>query len=349
MATRGLVYSLDNEIARFFEQTSTCRAVCDAYAQQQLGGEVIPVAVQGVCSYTVYAGPNGEFVVQFRLKSLELRMETAQLAQAIYGDFAPQVAFRGQIDEDGVEGKDALYIYVMSRMRGISYLDFLLAHSSNIPENSCKSPSWRKNLIVDIARFFARSWKSPQTVDQGYRDRLRRQYEKELGLLLVSLPVRFRPSIQHCLDSLPAILSLPMVLLHRDFGVCNIMVHEDSCHLVGVVDWAEADIAPFGLNLHSIQPLISTVHLKNGWMRYDDSDILEQVFWREFGVYAGCLEDEVIGIVKSARVMGLLLSRGFTSRLANMPKPVPIRDDEGGAYNIRDLDGLLINPATRFT
>jgi hypothetical protein len=151
--TNDLVYSLDGEIAQFFEQASAPREECDSYAKEQLGGEIVPVTVQGVCSYTVYAGPKGEFVAQFRLKSLELRMETAELAQAIYGDFAPQVAFRGQIGDEHVEGKDPLYIYVMNRMRGVSYLHFLLAHSTNIPENSCKFLSWRRNLITDIARY----------------------------------------------------------------------------------------------------------------------------------------------------------------------------------------------------
>lgn len=140
-----------------------------------------------------------------------------------------------------------------------------------------------------------------------------------------------------------------MVLLHKDFGVCNIMVNETSCNLVGVIDWAEAEIAPFGLNLHSHQRLISKVHLKRGWVRYDDYVTLEEIFWSTFNEEAGGLGDETIRVIKSARIVGLLLSRGFTSRLANMPEPAPIRDDESGAYNMRDLDGLLINPSTRFT
>lgn len=152
MATSGLEYSVDQEIAHFFEKTSATRSACDTYVQEHVGGDVIPVAVQGVCSYTVYAGPNGEFVAQFRLKSLELRMETANLARTIYGHFAPQVAFTGQIGDD-MEGKEPLYIYVMGRIPGISYLDFILAHTSHVPENSPEFSSWRKNLITDIARY----------------------------------------------------------------------------------------------------------------------------------------------------------------------------------------------------
>lgn len=140
-----------------------------------------------------------------------------------------------------------------------------------------------------------------------------------------------------------------MVLVHKDFGVCNIVVNELSCNLVGVVDWAEAEIALFGLNLFSQQRLISKIHLKTGWVRFDDYVALEDIFWSTFSVEAGGLGNDTIRAIQVARIVGLLLSRGFTSRLANMPSPVPIRDDESGAYNMRDLDGLLINPATRFT
>ena len=145
-----------------------------------------------------------------------------------------------------------------------------------------------------------------------------------------------------------AILSLPMVLLHKDFGTCNIMVDDTSGYLVGVIDWAEAEIGPFGLNLHSLQPLMSKFHLKNGWIRYEDCDTLQETFWNTFCEEFGGLNKETIRVIKSARVVGLLLSSGFTSRLANIPEPVPIPDDESGAYNMRDLDGLLINPVTRF-
>jgi hypothetical protein len=140
-----------------------------------------------------------------------------------------------------------------------------------------------------------------------------------------------------------------MVLLHKDFGACNIMVDSVSFHLVGVIDWAEAEVGPFGLNLHSIQFLMGHFHLKHGCIRYDDYDVLEQAFWHTFREEVGGLGEEEIQTIKSARVVGLLLSLGFASRLANMPKPEPIRDDESGAYNMRHLDGLLINPATRFT
>lgn len=51
-----------------------------------------------------------------------------------------------------------------------------------------------------------------------------------------------------------AILFLSMLLLHRDFGACNIMVDETSCHWVGVIEWAEAEGCPFGLNFITFKP-----------------------------------------------------------------------------------------------
>lgn len=167
-------------------------------------------------------------------------------------------------------------------------------------------------------------------------------------MLLDALPVRLHHIIRKCIDALDAIFSLPMVLLHQDFCDCNILVNEVTCHLAGVIDWAEAEISPFGLNLHCVQSLTGKLHLRDGWVRYDDYDSLNNVFWKTFIDEVGGLTKERIETIRLARITGLLLSSGFTSRLANEPEPVPIGDDERGRYNMLSLDGFLINPATKF-
>ncbi|OQE07851.1 hypothetical protein PENVUL_c012G02537 [Penicillium vulpinum] len=127
------------------------------------------------------------------------------------------------------------------------------------------------------------------------------------------------------------------------------LVDENSCNLLGVIDWAEAEIAPFGINLYAHDRLISKIHLKHGWSRYDDYCLLDEIFWSTFSQENG-VNNETIKTIKAARIARVLLWLGFTSRLPNEPKPVLISDDdENGAYGMRDLDGLLINPATRFT
>ncbi|KAB5572643.1 hypothetical protein GE09DRAFT_1100341 [Coniochaeta sp. 2T2.1] len=315
MASESQEYAVDDEIAAFFSKTSVPREACDALAKALVGGhQVVPVALQGVCSYTVYAGQDLGYVVQFRLISLGLK------------------TLGGEDSTTAGGGQEPLLIYVMTRIRGVSHLDFILAHG--FPEHSAENKTRRKNL-------------APQKVNQAYRDRMAETFENELQALLVALPDRFRPVVRGTLASLPSILSLPMVLLHKEFGDCNIMVEEESCRLVGVIDWAEAEIGPFGTNLHSLQGPMSKLHLKNGRVRYEDYDDLARSFWETFSNEVGGLSDDTIRAIKAVRVLGLLRSRGFTSRLANMPKPVPIKDDGGGRYNMMILDGLLLNPATR--
>jgi hypothetical protein len=146
-----LEYSQETAITSFFTQTSTTRHACDTKAADLVGGEVIPVPIQGNCSYTVYAGPESEFVIQFRLKSLVLELETASLAREIYGGLAPSVEFFGEVGESGDRGKEPVCVYVMNRIRGISYLDFELANDG--PEDSERNFVWRKTLMADVARY----------------------------------------------------------------------------------------------------------------------------------------------------------------------------------------------------
>lgn len=177
MASNNQEYAVDFEIEQFFGKTSATRSECDALAKQLVGGNVVLVAVQGVCSYTVYAGQCQEFVVQFRLKSLALDLETATLSQKIYGPLTPEVSFHGQLggetDVNDIE-KEPLYIYVMTRIPGISHLDFILSH--DVPDNSPEWFTWRNYLLTDMARLVLSS-----------HDRLYVQY---LLWIVGSLPCR---------------------------------------------------------------------------------------------------------------------------------------------------------------
>ncbi|CAF9935693.1 hypothetical protein IMSHALPRED_010323 [Imshaugia aleurites] len=126
-----------------------CEA-CDAKAKELVKGRVVPVTVKGNCSYSVYAGPELEFVVQFRLKSLMLKPQISALAREAYGFLAPNVSFHGQLGDDS---KEPLFVYVMSRIQGISHLDFILANS--LPRDSDANRVWRKTLMIDVARRLA--------------------------------------------------------------------------------------------------------------------------------------------------------------------------------------------------
>ncbi|KAM9873259.1 hypothetical protein VDGL01_12663, partial [Verticillium dahliae] len=219
MGSENQQYVVEDEIAAFFSKTSILRESCDALARELVDGDqVVPVAVQGACSYTVYAGPNLGHVVQFRLKTLGLKVETAALARQVFNTLAPDVSFKQQLGEDcTIPGREPLLVNVMA-------------------QNSPERKACRKNLMQDVARFFALAWKAPQEVGRTDCDCMAEIFQKELQMLLIALPDQLHPIIRATLASLPSIFSLPMVLLHKDFGDCNIIVEEESCHLVGVID-----------------------------------------------------------------------------------------------------------------
>lgn len=152
-------------------------------------------------------------------------------------------------------------------------------------------------------------------------------------------------------------MTLPIVLAHKDFGDFNILVDPETCHLLGVIDWAEATLEPFGINLYATENLMTKFHLRNGAVRYPRYEVLYERFWDGLGMGIGRGEfigggdatANVISTIQSAMLLGLLLSNGFTSRLANEAAPVPISEDSReGAYKMLKLDSFLVREETRF-
>jgi hypothetical protein len=141
-------YCLESAIMEFFALTTVSREDCDKKALELVGGEVIPVTIQGNCSYSVYAGSNSEFVVHFRPAYLALRTETTSLARKIHGTLVPHVSFDSQL---GKSAEKPLLAYVLPRILGITYLDFIRQNYTR--ENSQQNFLNRKTLIRDVARY----------------------------------------------------------------------------------------------------------------------------------------------------------------------------------------------------
>lgn len=94
-------------------------------------------------------------------------------------------------------------------------------------------------------------------------------------------------------------------------------------------------------------------------MRYPRYEVLYERFWDGLGKEIGRAEfigsgggdatTNVIETIQSAMLLGLLLSNGFTSRLANEAAPVPISEDsQEGAYKMLKLDSFLVREETKF-
>lgn len=146
-------YSVDDEILTFFGKTTATRSQCEMKARQLTGSDKIePVSIQGVCSYTMYAGDHSEFVVQCRLRSLALNTDMTDLAATVHGSLVPVVSLHGELghrQEQG-NGKEPLLVYLMTRMPGITQLDFVL--SRTVAQSSPDFFPFRHNFFADVAR-----------------------------------------------------------------------------------------------------------------------------------------------------------------------------------------------------
>lgn len=146
-------YSVDDEIVTFFGKTTATRSQCEMRARQLTGSDKIePVSIQGACSYTMYAGDHLEFVVQCRLGSLALNADITDLATTVHGSLVPVVSLHGELgqrQEQG-NGKEPLLVYLMTRMPGITQLDFIL--SRTVAQSSSVFFPFRQNFFADVAR-----------------------------------------------------------------------------------------------------------------------------------------------------------------------------------------------------
>ena len=127
------------------------------------------------------------------------------------------------------------------------------------------------------------------------------------------------------------------------------MVDAVSGRLTGIIDWAEATICPFGQNLYTLQNFSGALQREHGWRRYKDYEALQDTFWETFQKEVGGLSVEAVEAIRSSRILGCLLTHGFTGRLPNEPFVIPVQEnDEVGQYHLRFLDAFLLDVQTRF-
>lgn len=143
-----------------------------------------------------------------------------------------------------------------------------------------------------------------------------------------------------------------MVLTHGDLCEMNFLVDENSGHLTGVIDWAEAEILPFGFNLWGVENLLGYMD-GNGWNYFEGYEDLRAIFWTVFygavavvaedGEEDGVLASEVLRKQKQdtidlARRMGILFRYGFFWD-EDLREKVPVQEGDSG---MRYLDAFFL-------
>ncbi|KAL5437685.1 hypothetical protein PMIN06_010463 [Paraphaeosphaeria minitans] len=126
----NVVYTLNNAIDTFFSKAgaSSSKIECDDFVRRRYEGQILPVNIQGLTSYTVIAGPKGNKIIQFREQAALLDMNMLELAKDIHGEVVPSCS------ELGLHGEN----YVIAR--------------------PSLTRDKRLNTMHSLASFFAQSW-----------------------------------------------------------------------------------------------------------------------------------------------------------------------------------------------
>lgn len=139
--TTYVVYSPNSAIHEFFNSNTTVSSQqCDEFAISRAGGVPSALHMQGVCSYTVTAGPNKNKLFQFRDENSTIDMPNMILAKAIYPEFVPNCKYLGTMGD-----LQPVYIYKMDYLPGTAHI------MARIPQNDM---SRQYNTIKDFARYY---------------------------------------------------------------------------------------------------------------------------------------------------------------------------------------------------
>ncbi|KAJ2989334.1 hypothetical protein NUW58_g3519 [Xylaria curta] len=286
------------QIETFFERNApVTQNQCNDEAQRISGQSVTPTACQGGTSYTVDAG---QVVVQFRAPSSPLDMIFMNSIEQAYPGFTPQHKDWGSFHN--------LHVYTMNNIGGLS---MYLARAS-LQRNNYEL---LRNTIDSYARFFASAYhNTPRSINRPDRGRLFQSYSSRLQQLRKGLPHRFHATLDILIPQLPSICNenWPLVPNHTDLLENNIHVDPDTGTIVGICDWRDAEISPFGMSLGGLETMLGVRTMnEHGWSYFTNHRELRDQFWTTFYHCLGAMSKAQQQCVEVARLTGLFLENGF--------------------------------------
>lgn len=101
-----------------------------------------------------------------------------------------------------------------------------------------------------------------------------------------------------------------MTVNHDDLLEMNIHVDEETGRITGIVDWADAKIAPFGTSLWGLETVLG-IQTSSSWLFHPDHVYFRQQFWETVYGVTGHLSDTDRLAIEVGRVFGLFRVYGF--------------------------------------
>ncbi|KAL1846486.1 hypothetical protein Daus18300_014236 [Diaporthe australafricana] len=292
---------------------------CNRIARKVSGAsDVHNVDTPGSMSYTVVCtgcrgGDGKDLVISFREPEAHLDELMEEMARATHGDLVPATSRC-----DVMDGADPpLTIYTMPYLRGISCLDALACQVEMDEATEARH--------VYFVRHLPRCWLKPQQVTAEARAEALDGVRRRLVLLSSSciLGASMMPELER---SLPILFGqeYPQVLTHGDLSLTNILVHDDTYEITGIVDWSLAALLPFGMELDCL--FLTTGYMdRGGWHDYACCSQLREAFWLEFWSASG-IEDSarrnVRNMAEQAARTGATLRYAFRRNANGSPSEV---------------------------
>ena len=108
---------------------------------------------------------------------------------------------------------------------------------------------------------------------RNQRENIRDIISSKLSVLTSTLPPRFTATIFRVHRELDKLCHhrYPQVLTHGDLCPMNIHVSPTTGGVTGIIDWAEAEVLPFGLALYGLENLLGYMG-PEGWRHFEIRD-----------------------------------------------------------------------------
>ncbi|KAF4454850.1 Protein kinase-like domain protein [Fusarium austroafricanum] len=93
----------------------------------------------------------------------------------------------------------------------------------------------------------------------------------------------------------------------------NFHIDENTGRITGVVDWANAKIAPFGVSLASMEVVLG-IQTRAAWHFHHNHQALRKLFWDAFYDVTGNISDDDRHSMDIARLFGLFWTHGYEEK-----------------------------------
>ena len=164
------------------------------------------------------------------------------------------------------------------------------------------------------------------------------EYSSDLKQLRQGLPERFHPTLDQLISKLPRLFASdwPLVPNHTDLLENNIHVSKQVGGVMGICDWKDTIIGPFGMSLGGLETMLGIRKVNVGWCYHLNQQELRELFWGAFYKAMGKVSEEQKETIEVARLVGLFLANGFEW---NDGVKVPARE---GYDDLRYLEAVTL-------